>query len=163
MVNLISTPKKILSKTLLFDTKKIDEEIIMDRIIEALPPTNDEFYIEHPVGSNAFTIKQEDGRWKKLLQKTKSIFLSLKTDPNSVLFSEEKIDTRLLIKFKKSKYAKDSLLLKLLSLVENKLEDEEKVPTRFDYVEKRETDRSTLYSFDGPFQLTHADVGNLEF
>ena len=34
-------PKKILNKILLFDTKKIDENIIMDRIIEALPPTND--------------------------------------------------------------------------------------------------------------------------
>ena len=154
-------PKKILNKTLLFDTKKIDKEIIMDRIIEALPPTNDEFYIEHPVGSNAFTIKQEDGRWKKLLQKTKSIFLSLKTDPNSVLFSEEKIDTRLLKKFKKSKYAKDSLLLKLIYLVDNKLEDEKKVPTRVDYVENREIDRSALYSFDGSFQLIHVDLGNL--
>ena len=28
---------------------------------------------------------------------------------------------------------------------------------------KREIDRSTLYSFDGPFQLVHADVGNLGF
>ena len=28
---------------------------------------------------------------------------------------------------------------------------------------KRETGRSTLYSFDGPFQLPHADIGNLEF
>ena len=55
-------PQKILNKTLLFDTKKIDEEIIMDRIIEALPPTNDEFYIEHPVGSNAFILKREDTR-----------------------------------------------------------------------------------------------------
>ena len=43
-------PKKILNKILLFDTKKIDENIIMDRIIEALPPTNDKFFIEHPVG-----------------------------------------------------------------------------------------------------------------
>ena len=89
------------------------------------------------------------------------MFLSLKSDPNSVLFSEEKIDTRLLKKFKKSKYAKDSLLLKLIYLVDNKLEDEEKVPTRVDYVENREIDRSTLYSFDGPFQLIHVDVGNL--
>ena len=55
-------PKKILNKTLLFDTKKIDENIIMDRIIEALPLTNDGFYIEHPVGSNSFTLKQEEGR-----------------------------------------------------------------------------------------------------
>ena len=53
-------PKKILNKTLLFDTKKINEEITMDRIVEALPPTNDEFNIEHPIGSNAFSLKRED-------------------------------------------------------------------------------------------------------
>ena len=34
---------------------------------------------------------------------------------------------------------------------------------RTDYVEKREIDNSTLYSFDAPFRLFHADVGNLEF
>ena len=34
---------------------------------------------------------------------------------------------------------------------------------RTDYVEKRDIDRSTLYSFNGRFQLFHADVGNLEF
>ena len=48
-------------------------------------------------------------------------------------------------------------------LADNKLDDEEKVPTRVDYVEKREIDRSTLYSSDRPFQLIHADIGNLEF
>ena len=43
-------PKKILNKTLMFDTNKIDEEIIMDMMIDALnDKTNDEFYIEHPV------------------------------------------------------------------------------------------------------------------
>ena len=41
--------------------------------------------------------------------------------------------------------------------------DEDKAPTTANYVEKREIDRSTLYSFDGPFQLLHSDVGNLEF
>ena len=57
------SPKKILSKTLIFDTTKINEEIIMDKIIEALnDKTNDEFYIEHPPGSNYFTLKREDGR-----------------------------------------------------------------------------------------------------
>ena len=55
------------------------------------------------------------------------------------------------------------MLLKLIGLVEQKIDHEEKVLTRVDYVEKGEIDRSTLYSFDGPFQLIHADVGNLEF
>ena len=54
--------------------KKIDEEIIMDKITEALPPTNDEFYIEHPVSSNAFTLKREDGRWKKAVTKGKKTY-----------------------------------------------------------------------------------------
>ena len=97
---------------------------------------------------------------KKLLQKAKYIFKNLKTDPNSLLFSEEKIDSKLLKKLKKSKYAKDSLLLKLIGLVEQKIDNEENVPRRVDYVEKREIDRPTLYSFDGPFKLIHADVGN---
>ena len=50
-----------------------------------------------------------------------------------------------------------------IRLTEQSIDGEEKIPARADYVEKREIDRSTLYSFDGPFQLIHADVGNLEF
>ena len=48
-------------------------------------------------------------------------------------------------------------------LIINLFFNEDKAPTRADYVEKGEIDRSTLYSFHGPFQLLHADVGNLEF
>ena len=54
---LVFYPKKILNKTLLFDISKIGEELIMDKIMQALPPGNDEFYIEHPKGSNSFTLK----------------------------------------------------------------------------------------------------------
>ena len=63
----------------------------------------------------------------------------------------------MLKKFYKSRYTEDSLLLKLIYLVDNKLNDEEEVPTRVDYIEKKEIDRSTLYSFDGPFQLIFYD------
>ena len=100
---------------------------------------------------------------KKFLKQAKSIFSSLKTDPNSVLFSEEQIDKQLLKKLKKSKYKKDTLLLKLILLADNNLENEDKTSTRVDIFEKREIDRSTLYSFNRPFQLVRADVGNLEF
>ena len=34
---------------------------------------------------------------------------------------------------------------------------------RTDYVEKRDIDGSTLYSFSRPFELVHVDLGNLEF
>ena len=66
-------------------------------------------------------------------------------------------------KLKKSKYVKDSLFLKIILLAYNRLEDKEKIPTRADFMKKLETDRSNLYGFDGPFQLVHADIGNLEF
>ena len=39
----------------------------------------------------------------------------------------------------------------------------DEIPTTADYIEKREIDRSTLYSFNGSFQLLHYDVANLEF
>ena len=71
---------------------------------------------------------------------------------------------RLLKKLKKSKYDVDKLLHKLVNLVDSKsIFNEDKAPARADYVEKREIDRSTLYSFNGLFQLLHADVGDLEF
>ena len=55
--------KKILNKTLIFDTTKITEEIIVDKITEALnDEANDKFYIEYPFGSNYFNLKWEDGR-----------------------------------------------------------------------------------------------------
>ena len=42
------SPKKKLNKTLIFDTTKINEEIKVGKIIEALiDKTNNEFYIEH--------------------------------------------------------------------------------------------------------------------
>ena len=41
---------------------------------------------------------------KKLLKEARTLFNSLKIDPSSVLFSEERIDNRLLQKVKKSKY-----------------------------------------------------------
>ena len=100
---------------------------------------------------------------KKLMQKARNIFTNLKTYPNSILFSEVKIDEQLLKKFKKSKYIKDSLFLKLIFLADNRPENQEKMPTRADSIKKQEIDRSTLYSFDARIQLVHADVRNLEF
>ena len=47
------------------------------------------------------------------MKKSKIIFNILKADPISVLFLEEKIGNRLLTKLTKSKYLKDSKMLKL--------------------------------------------------
>ena len=101
---------------------------------------------------------------KKLFKKAKNLFNSLKIDPSRVIFAEEKLDEKLLNRLKKSKYDTGKLLFKLVNLTDNNfILDEDKAPTRADFVEKPEIDRFTLYSFDGPFQLLHAHIGNLEF
>ena len=95
------SPRKILNRTLIFDTTIINEEIIIGRIIDAIGDKyNDKYYIEHNPQQIILPWEQtmED---KKILKETKNIFNSLKTDPNSVLFSEEIIDKRLLKKLKK--------------------------------------------------------------
>ena len=51
---------------------------------------------------------------KKVLKRARNLFIvKLKTDPVSVLFSEKLLDNRLLKKLEKSKYEKDTELLKL--------------------------------------------------
>ena len=100
------------------------------------------------------------------LKSARDVFNKLKVDPSSVAFAEEILDKKLLLKLKKSRYAEDKQFFKLVNLLENKSSNvifEPSSVNRTDYVEKREIDHSTLYSFDAPFRLLHADVGNLEF
>ena len=71
-------------------------------------------------------------------------------------------------KLKKSSYSKDKLLLKLIDLIEKDIGQinqakEDQILERLDYVEQREIDRSTLYSFNDLFQLVHADIAYPEF
>ena len=56
------SPKKILNKTILFDTSPIDEEKVMDKILEDFPADSNELYVLHEPGTTAFTLKHEDGK-----------------------------------------------------------------------------------------------------
>ena len=83
-----------------------------------------------------------------------------------MLFSEETLSLKLSKNLKRSTYVNDKKLLKLINVSENSIEgfnkNDNKISIRIDYVEKREIDRSTLYSLNSPFQLMHADIANLE-
>ena len=58
-------PREILNKTLIFDSSMVDEEVIIDRIIDAInDPFNDKYWIEHKAGTNYFTLRLEDGKLK---------------------------------------------------------------------------------------------------
>ena len=56
------SPEKLLNKTILFDVSRVDEGKIMDKIIENLPSTNDDFYIVHKPFTNSFSLRHEDGK-----------------------------------------------------------------------------------------------------
>ena len=75
------------------------------------------------------------------------------------------LNDKILKKLKKSRYNKDIDFVNLFKSNIDFLDAEKKsIPTKTTFVEKKDDiDRSTLYSSDGPFQLLHANVGNLEF
>ena len=82
------------------------------------------------------------------------------------MFANEKITSRLLKKVRKSSYEKDKVFLKLYNNLDGvNIEKEENViPAHVPFVEKRsDVDRSTMYSFGGPFELLHADIADIRF
>ena len=96
----------------------------------------------------------------------KNLLKKLQTDAKSVLFAKvSSINDKILKKLKKSRYNKDIEFENLFKSNIDFLDAEKKsIPIKTTFVEKKDDiDRSTLYSSDGPFQLLHANVGNLEF
>ena len=97
----------------------------------------------------------------------KNLFNKLINDKNSGFFSADRINQTLLRKGKKSSYEKDKVFLKLFNVAENKkviYEKEERVPFYTPFApQKRNIDRSTLYTVNGPLQFFHADIAFLKF
>ena len=54
--------KELLTKTLLFDTSRVNEKLIVDKIIQNLPRGEDELYIVHEPGTNSFSLGREGGQ-----------------------------------------------------------------------------------------------------
>ena len=98
----------------------------------------------------------------------KNLFKKLITDENSVFFSADRINKTLLNKGRKSSYEKDKVFYKLFNAVENKNiiyeNNENRVPFYTPFTpQKKNIDRSTLYTVNGPLQFFHADVAFLKF
>ena len=88
--------QKILNGDLIFDINKTKEEQIMDKIIEALPKDNHEFYIEYKAGTNVFTVRKkklkktmEDKKTSSLVHAKKNFLMNLK-QTITVLYSLKK-------------------------------------------------------------------------
>ena len=105
------------------------------------------------------------------MNKLKKLFNRLQVDSKNVLFIQEQLNDKLLKKLNKSKYKKDKEFVNRFNLLVDKKTDFNKkddgrclIPIKAEYVQKSDDiDRSTLYSVQAPFDLLHADVGDLRF
>ena len=81
------------------------------------------------------------------------------------MFASEQLNKQLIKKVKRSQYEKDSVFIYLYDKVKDvNIEEENTVPIFTPFIEnKRNIDKSTLYSFNGPFQLLHADIADIRF
>ena len=98
----------------------------------------------------------------------KNLFRKLINDEKSVFFSTDRINKTLLNKGRKSSYEKDKVFYNLFKNVENKSviyeENENRVLFYTPYIPQRKNiDRSTLYTVNGPLQFFHADIAFLKF
>ena len=99
------------------------------------------------------------------LKRAKNLYKALKKDSKSGFFGSEQITNGYVKKARRSNYEKDKYFLTLYnSIGEIKIQPETIIPAHIPFVEKKSNiDRSTLYSFGGPFELLHADIADIRF
>ena len=98
----------------------------------------------------------------------KNLFRKLINDQKSVFFSADKINQTLLNKGRKSIYQKDKVFYNLFKKIDDKNVIYEKEKERLPFYtpftpQKKDIDRSTLFSLNGPMQFFHADIAYLQF
>ena len=98
----------------------------------------------------------------------KNLFKKLVNDQKSVFFSADKINQTLLNKGRKSIYQKDKVFYNLFKKIDDKDEiydkEKERIPFYTPFTpQKKDIDRSTLFSLNGPMQFFHADIAYLQF
>ena len=81
-------------------------------------------------------------------------------------YATDRVTKDLVKKASTSLYPKDKVFVKIYNEVDNNDNKtnviNEKPPLNTPFVEKREdVDRSTLYSFSGPFQVLQADIADI--
>ena len=99
------------------------------------------------------------------MDKLKKLFNKLQVDSKNVVFIQEQLNDKLLKKLKNSKYEnRFNLLEDKKTDFNNNKNDVYSVPIKAEYVQKSDgIDCSTLHSIYAPFDLLHADVGDLHF
>ena len=101
------------------------------------------------------------------VKQAKNLYRSLQRDDDSVFYASERVTNILIKKTKKSTYPKDKVFLKLFKQLDGanvNIEPVDMVPVYTPFVEQRkDIDRSTLFSINSPFVLLHADIADIRF
>ena len=98
----------------------------------------------------------------------KNLFNKLITDENSIFYAADRINKTLINKGRKSSYEKDKVFYKLFNVIENRNiiyeNEKERIPVYTPFTEqKKDKDRSTLYTINDPLQFFHADIAYINF
>ena len=100
-------------------------------------------------------------------KRIENFYNALTNDANSIFYATSQITKNLIRKAKNSIYEKDKVFFNMYDNLdkENKKIESllEKSPLTRQFIEKSDVDRSTLYSFDDPFQLLQADIAYISF
>ena len=99
-------------------------------------------------------------------KQAQNLFITLQKDPKSTFYLETSITKKILRKLSKSTYEKDLVFKNIYDELDEKesLEQKEIIPLRTPLIEqKKEIDRSTLYSVEEPLKKFHADIADIRF
>ena len=97
-------------------------------------------------------------------KRANNLLRHLVKDENSIFYTVNVINQNIINKAKKSYYVKDKVFVNIYKNLKDKNFNIYKAPLTTPFVEEKSNlDRSTLYSFKGPFELFHADIADIRF
>ena len=94
-----------------------------------------------------------------------NLFRSVQNNPKSVFYTTTKLKKALIKKAKTAAYVKEKVFVNLCDELDDKdFYKNVNLPLVTPYIDKRTNiDHSTLYSFNKPFEILHADIADLRF
>ena len=94
-----------------------------------------------------------------------NLFRSVQNNPKSVFYTTTKLKKALIKKAKTAAYVKEKVFVNLCDELDEKdFYKNVNLPLVTPYIDKRTNiDHSTLYSFNKPFEILHADIADLRF
>ena len=101
---------------------------------------------------------------EKEKKKANNFLRHLVRDEKSIFYGVDVINQNIVNKAKKSHYMRGKVFVNTYKNLKDKNFKLQKAPLTTPFVEeKSDLDRTTLYSFKGPFELFHGDIADIRF